>query len=82
MPKAKEQEQQAGGGLDSLEAEGVVSRYEVSHSRSRRGVYQGSKTRVVLVIPDDRGDDVAALQQKRCRISVEVLPPEQQTMFE
>lgn len=46
MPK-KEHEKEDAGGLDSLEAEGVVSRYEVSHSRSRRSSRRCSSRRMV-----------------------------------
>lgn len=56
----------------AIEAQGVVNRYEVSHRRSRRGMHQGSKTRIVLDIPRDIGDEMSDVHEKRVTVTIEL----------
>ena len=59
-----------------IKSSGVLNRYEVSHRRSRSGFHQGSKTRIVLDVPKDIGDEIAEVHEKRVAFTITLEQPE------
>ncbi len=64
-----------------MHAKGRVVKYEVSHRYNRRGQHLGDKTRIVVDVPRDIGDEAAALEAADCEMTIDALPADQQGML-
>ena len=56
-----------------MEAIGKIVRYEVTHKRDRQGYSTGHKTRIVIDIPRDVGEEVAELKEGDLDLALAVL---------